>query len=78
LKRLHWRSTASVSANLLIGNSLKFDQGLHEFIQEERKANLHLHLLRLAPPSLCFSVAMYVPTPTYQTDVGKSQHVDMP
>ena len=29
--------------------------------------------LGAAPPSLCFSVALYVPTPTYQMDLGTSQ-----
>ncbi len=61
LKRLHSSSTASPSATLLIGSFLKFDQALHEFIQDERKRNAHLHLIRHAPPSLCFSVARQCP-----------------
>ena len=61
LKMLHLRSTASPSATLLIDNFLKFDQALHECIQDERKRNAHLHLIRHAPPSLCFSMARLYP-----------------
>ena len=54
LKRLHLWSTASPSATLLIGNFLKFDQALHEFIQDERE-KMHIYTLFETLHHICAS-----------------------
>ena len=46
--------------------------------KEREKSTTTTPPLGAAPPSLCFSGALSVPTPTYQVEFGTSQHGGLP
>jgi hypothetical protein len=71
LKRLHSCSTVSPSATLLIGNFLKFDQALHEFIQDERERKCTSTSYSTRSSIFVLLRGTLVPTPTYQHGLAR-------